>query len=307
MFIAMIARRTAQALVVLFLLLTALFFIARLTGDPITMLAGGFMTSADVERLREAYGLNDPLYYQYWLFLKGAVQLDFGDSIRTLQPSMEMVVTRLWATLQLAIPALIGSVLFGALLGTVSAIRRGSVAYFSMFIAVLGQSIPSFFLGVLLILFFGVWLGWLPVFGQGGVDHLILPTLTLMGYPLARYTRLVRAQVSETMTFDYVRTARAKGLRENTVVTRHVLRNAMLPVVSVVGVDLGTILATAVIVEAIFAWPGFGTLLVEAAMNRDYPVLQASVAAIGVTVLISSIVVDFFYGILDPRIREGST
>lgn len=306
MFMAMVARRSAQGLVVLFLLLTSLFFIARLTGDPITMLAGGVMSTEDIEVLREAYGLNEPIYYQYWLFLKGAVQLDFGESIQTRQAATGMVTSRLWATLQLAIPALIAAVSVGVVLGTTAAIRRGVIGYLAMFIAVIGQSVPSFFLGVMLIMVFGVWLNWLPVFGRGGLDHLLLPTLTLMGYPLARYTRLVRAQVSEAMTFDYVRTARAKGLHERKVVSDHVLRNALLPVVSVIGVDIGTLLATAVIVEAIFAWPGFGSLLIQSAMSRDYPVLQASIAAIGVTVIVSSIIVDFLYGVLDPRIRKAS-
>jgi peptide/nickel transport system permease protein len=306
MFMAMVLRRSAQGLVVLFLLLTSLFFIARLTGDPITMLAGGVMSSKDIEVLREAYGLNEPIYYQYWLFLKGAVQLDFGESIQTRQAATGMVLSRLWATLQLAIPALVAAVSIGVVLGTIAAIRRGAIGYLAMFMAVIGQSVPSFFLGVMLILVFGVWLNWLPVFGRGGLDHLLLPTVTLMGYPLARYTRLVRAQVSEAMTLDYVRTARAKGLHERKVVADHVLRNALLPVVSVIGVDIGTLLATAVIVEAIFAWPGFGSLLIQSAMGRDYPVLQASIAAIGVTVIVSSIIVDFLYGILDPRIRTAS-
>src|SRR5262249_19504227 len=174
-----------------------------------------------------------------------------------------------------------------------------------MLVTVIGQSVPTFFLGLLLIYFFGVQLGWLPVFGEGGPRHLVLPTLTLMWFPLARYTRLVRAQVMEAINQDYVRTARSKGLRERTVVMRHVLRNALLPVVTVLGVELGLLIAGAVIVEAVFAWQGFGTLVLTAATNHDYPVVQAAGFLVGLTVSLAAIVVDLAYGIVDPRIRAG--
>jgi len=207
---------------------------------------------------------------------------------------------------QLVVPALAGAFFLGVLIGSVVAVRRGAPGAVAMAGAVIGQSVPSFFLGMMLIFVFGVLLRWLPVFGMGGIQNMILPVITLAGYPLARYTRLVKAQVSETMVQDYVRTARAKGVAEGTIVQQHILRNALLPVLTILGVDLGVLIGSAVIVEAIFAWPGFGSLLLESALARDYPVLQACGFVIGVTVLLSSIVVDFAYSLIDPRMRANA-
>jgi peptide/nickel transport system permease protein len=307
MLIRYLARRAAQALVVLFLLLTLLFFTARLTGDPITFLVGGFLTKADIDKLRTAYGLNQPLPQQYLLFLWHALHLDFGQSIRTHQTALPLILHKAVVSAQIVLPALALAVLISIPLGTLAAMRRGRFTdATTMGFAVLGQSVPSFFLAIVLIFIFGVQLHWLPVFGSGDLRHMILPVVTLMGYPLARYTRLIRAQVSETMSLDYVRTARAKGLSERRVVTTHVLKNSLLPVVSLLGVDLGLLISAGVIVEAIFAWPGFGSLLLQSAVARDYPVIQASGFLVGATVLVSAVLVDLVYGFLDPRMRLGA-
>jgi peptide/nickel transport system permease protein len=291
-------------MMVLFLLVTTLFFVSRMSGDPVVMLTEGAIDPEDVEALREAYGFNDPIVVQYVRFLGEISRGDFGDSVRTFQPARDLVISRIQISLKLVIPAFILVLLIAIPLGSLAAVKRGTIGAFAMVLALVGQSVPSFFLGVLFIFFFGVTLGWLPVFGTGGIDHFILPIATLMGYPLARYTRLVRAQVSETLTQEFVRTARAKGLAETSVIRKHVLRNALLPVITVMGVDIGTLAGSAIIVEAIFAWPGFGTLVVEAAKTRDYPVIQAAGFAIGLLVLSGSLISDFAYGLIDPRIRR---
>jgi len=292
-------------MVVLFLLVTTLFFVSRMSGDPVVMLTEGAIDPEDVEALREAYGFNDPIVVQYVRFLGEISTGDFGDSVRTFQPARDLVVDRIKVSLQLVIPAFVLVILIAIPLGSLAAVKRGAIGAIAMVLALVGQSVPSFFLGVLYIFFFGVTLGWLPVFGTGGIDHYILPVATLMGYPLARYTRLTRAQVSETLSQEYVRTARAKGLAETSVIRKHVLRNALLPIVTVMGVDIGTLVGSAIIVEAVFAWPGFGTLVVEAAKTRDYPVIQAAGFTIGLLVLAGSLISDFAYGLLDPRIRRS--
>jgi peptide/nickel transport system permease protein len=306
MLVSYVLRRVVQGLVVLYLLLTFLFFGARLTGDPVTYLVGGFVTAADLDRLKAAYGLNKPIQEQYLTFLWNAVHLNFGASIRTHQDALPLVLSKAGVSLQLVFPALFLALVIAVPIGSIAAIKRGRlIDGAAMGLAVLGQSVPSFFLGLLLIFVFAVRLGWLPVFGSGGPQNYILPILTLMGYPLARYTRLVRAQVSETMTSDYVRTARSKGLAETVVVGRHVLRNALLPVVTILGVELGLLVSGAVIVESIFAWPGFGSLLLQSVTARDYPVIQAGGFMVCSLVIASSVLVDFVIGILDPRIRAG--
>ena len=299
-----LARRALQSAVVLFLLLSTLFFVARMSGDPILMFTEGAVDPEDLEALREAYGFNDPILVQYARFLGEVARGDFGHSVRTFQPATGLVADRIQVSLQLVVPAFLLVILVAVPLGSLAAVKRGAVGALAMLMAVIFQSVPSFFLGVLYIFLFGVTLGWLPVFGSGGVEHFVLPVATLMGYPLARYTRLMRAQVSETLTMEYVRTARAKGLAETKVIRKHVMRNSLLPIITVMGVDIGTLVGSAIIVEAVFAWPGFGTLVVEAAKTRDYPVIQAAGFTIGLLVLTGSLLADFAYGLIDPRIRR---
>ncbi len=301
-----LARRAIQAFVVLFLLVSTLFFVSRMSGDPVVMLTEGALTPEDVGIIRDAYGFNDPILVQYGRFLGEVAQGDFGTSVRTFQPASDLVIDRIQVSLQLVIPAFLLVILIAIPLGSLAAVKRGAIGALAMLMALVFQSVPSFFLGVLYIFLFGVTLGWLPVFGTGGLENYILPVATLMGYPLARYTRLMRAQVSETLTQEFVRTARAKGLAETKVIRKHVMRNSLLPIITVMGVDVGTLVGSAIIVEAIFAWPGFGTLVVEAAKTRDYPVIQAAGFTVGVLVLAGSLVADFAYGMIDPRIRRRS-
>ena len=304
---AVLARRAMQSFVVLWLLVSTLFFVSRMSGDPVVMLTEGAIDPEDVEALRHAYGFDDPIIVQYGRFLGEISRGDFGNSVRTFQPARQLVIARIQVSLQLVIPAFILVLLIAIPLGSVAAVKRGAIGAFAMVMAVIFQSVPSFFLGVLYIFLFGVTLRWLPVFGTGGIDHYILPVATLMGYDLARYTRLMRAQVSESLSQEYVRTARAKGLAETSVIRKHVLRNALLPIITVMGIDIGTLVGSAIIVEAIFAWPGFGTLVVEAAKTRDYPVIQAAGFTIGLLVLAGSLLSDYAYGLIDPRIRRRSS
>lgn len=305
MLVGYLVHRAMQAMLILWLLLTLLFFTARLKGDPVAVLVGGQVTATDLDRLRHAYGLDQPIAKQYEKFLVGVVHLDFGESIRTHQAALPMVMSRLGPTLKLVIPALVLAVSLAIPIGTIAASYRGTFLDGAAMVgAVIGQSVPSFFLGVLLILVFGVKLRWLPVIGGTSIRYLILPVVTLMGYPLARYTRVVRAQVSETMTADFIRTAHAKGLPFRVVMVRHVLKNALLPVITLVGTDIGLMATAAIIVEAIFAIPGFGSLFLLSATARDYPVIEASGFVLGVSVLLSSMVVDLSYGFIDPRMRH---
>jgi peptide/nickel transport system permease protein len=305
MLLQYLLKRIGQGLVVIFLLLTLLFFTARLTGDPVTFLVGGFVTAEDLDKLRHAYGLDASLTTQYRKFMWNALHLDFGQSIRTHEDALPLVLDRALISLQLVGPAILLALCIAIPLGVIAALKRGSPIDAGILgVAVAGQSVPGFVLGMILIYVFGVRLGWLPTFGQGGLDHRLLPVITLMGYPLASYTRLVRSQVSEAMTNDYVRTARAKGLSQSWVITHHVLQNALLPVVTILGVQLGLLMSGAVIVETIFAWPGFGSTILEAATTRDYPVLQAGGFMVATTVTISAIVIDMTYGLLDPRMRS---
>lgn len=288
------------------MLLTLLFFTARLTGDPITFLVGGFVTADDLERLRTAYGLDEPIWKQYMVFMWNAAHLDFGQSIRIQEPALSLVLDKSFVSLRLVVPALLLTILLAIPLGTMAALRRGGpIDSVIMMFAVIGQSVPSFFLGMMLIFIFAVQLSYLPTSGQGDITHYVLPIIALMGYPMARYTRLVRAQVSETMTHEYVRTARAKGISEVGVVVRHVLKNALLPVITLLGVEMGLLISGAVIIESVFAWPGFGSLILQAATTRDYPVLQAAGFIVCVSVTLSAIAIDALYGVLDPRIKSA--
>lgn len=301
-----IGRRLLQGLVVMVLLLTVLFFTARLSGDPVTTLVGGQVTASDLAKLKTAYGLNKPLPEQYATFIWNASHLDFGRSVRSHQEALPTALQKAVVSLQLVLPALLLGLLLAVPLGTLAAMHRGgAIDAIASAGAVGGQSIPPFFLGLVLITVFGVKLAWFPVFGRGGLDHLVLPIVTLMAFPLARYTRLIRAQVTEAVTLDYVRTARAKGLKEGSIVLHHVFRNAMLPIVSLLGIELGVMISSAVIVEAVFAWPGFGTMAFDAATNRDYPMLQAAGFLVCATVLVSALVIDSLYVLIDPRMRTA--
>jgi peptide/nickel transport system permease protein len=297
-------RRLWQSLLVLFGVSVVVFLILHLTGDPAALLLPPDATAEDIARFRTAMGFDDPVAVQYLRFLKGAVRGDFGESLRHGEPAMPLVVERLPATFQLAGAGLLIALGLAIPAGIISAMKRNTaVDYVATVAALLGQAMPTFWLGIMLILVFSVRLNWLPSSGRGGLEHLILPAITLGLFTTARITRLTRSGMLEVLAQDYIRTARAKGVGESPVVWKHALKNASIPIVTIVGIDLGTLLGGSVITETIFAWPGVGRPSVQAIFNRDYPVVQSAVFLLASTFVIVNFLVDIVYTYLDPRIR----
>ncbi len=297
-------RRLWQSLLVLFGVSVVVFLILHLTGDPAALLLPPDATAEDIAKFRTAMGFDDPWRVQYLRFLKGAVRGDFGESLRHGEPAMALVLERLPATFELAGAGLLIALCLAIPAGIVSAVRRNTaVDYVSTVVALLGQAMPTFWLGIMLILVFSVRLNWLPSSGRGGLEHLILPAITLGLFTTARITRLTRSGMLEVLGQDYIRTARAKGVGEPPVVWKHALKNASIPIVTIVGIELGTLLGGSVITETIFAWPGVGRLSVQAIFNRDYPVVQSAVFLLASTFVIVNFLVDVVYTYLDPRIR----
>ncbi len=297
-------RRLWQSSLVIFGVSVVVFLILHLTGDPAALLLPPDATAEDIAKFRHDMGFDDPVAVQYVRFLKGAVRGDFGQSIRHGEPAMGLVVERLPATFELAGAGLLIALGLAIPAGIVSAVRRNTaVDYISTVVALLGQAMPTFWLGIMLILVFSVRLNWLPSSGRGDVEHLILPAITLGLFTTARITRLTRSGMLEVLGQDYIRTARAKGVGEPPVVWKHALKNASIPIVTIVGIELGTLLGGSVITETIFAWPGVGRLSVQAIFNRDYPVVQSAVFLLASTFVIVNFLVDVVYTYLDPRIR----
>ena len=280
------------------------FMLTHLTGDPARLMLPLDASEAQVQALRERLGLNDPLPVQYVRFLSGAVRGDFGMSLRSSQPALQLVFDRMPATFQLAVGAMIFSIVVGGIAGLVSATKRGTwVDTIMMLIALIGQAVPVFWLAMMLILVVAVEWRLLPTSGIGTPAHLVLPILTLGAYSSATIARLLRASLLGILTNDYIRTARSKGLGDRLVLYRHALRNAMIPVVTVVGLQFGALLGGAVITETIFAWPGVGRLAIQSIYVRDFPVVQAAVFVIAVGFVLINLLVDITYAFLDPRIR----
>jgi len=287
---------------------TLVFLLVHLVpGDPVEVMLGEAATAADRSELRRSLGLDRPLGVQYLAYLGDLVRLDLGTSLHSRRPVAEVIGERLPATAELAAASLVVAVLLALPLGAVAAARKGShwdsgaIAF-----AMLGVSVPNFVMGPILILVFSVWLGWLPVSGREGPASLVLPALTLGTALAAVLSRMVRSALLEVLGEDYVRTARAKGLGEAEVILMHAAPNALLPVVTVLGLQLGALLGGAVITEIVFAWPGVGSLTVEAIGRRDYPVLQACVLVISLAYVAVNTLTDLAYAWLDPRIRlEG--
>ncbi len=297
-------RRLLQSLVVLFGVSFVVFAILHLTGDPALVLLPPDASAEDVRRFRELMGFNDPFLVQYGRFLTGALQGDFGQSIRHGEPAFGLVVERMPATFELAGAALLLALCLSIPAGILSAVRRNSLLdYVATVVALFGQSLPTFWLGIMLILLFSVQFHLLPSSGRGTLPHLILPAVTLGLFTTARITRLTRSGMLEVLNQDYIRTARAKGVSDSPVVWKHALKNAAIPIVTIVGIELGTLLGGSVITETIFAWPGVGRLSVQAIANRDYPVVQAAVFLLASTFVLVNLLVDVVYTYLDPRIR----
>ncbi|MGH7321673.1 MAG: ABC transporter permease [Candidatus Rokuibacteriota bacterium] len=300
-----ILARLIQSVIVVLGVLLLVFVILQLTGDPARLMLPPEATLEDIERLRRHMGFDRPLPVQFLYFMAGAVRGDFGNSLRYKdQPALQIVLERFPATIELALATLLWSIPVAFLLGLVAAVRRASLQEnAAMLTALLGQSMPSFWLGLMLILVFSVNLGLLPSSGRGTLKHVVLPALTLGGFFMARLTRLVRSGLLDVLGQDYVRTARAKGLAERVVVVRHALKNAAIPIVTIIGLDIGTVLGGAVITETVFAWPGVGRLAIDSINVRDFPVVQADVFVIAVAFVLINLLVDALYTWLDPRVR----
>ncbi len=296
--------RLAESALVVWGVLTAAFIILRLSGDPVLLMLPMGASPEQVQELRHSMGFDQALAVQYWQFFKRAVTGDFSNSLRFGQPALSVVLERLPATAQLAGTALALAVVLGGAAGLVAAIYRRSLFEFgAMGLALLGQAMPVFWLGIMLILVFAVQLEWLPSGGRGELRQLILPALTLAVYSSASIARLFRSSLLEVLGQDFIRTARAKGLPSRLVFLRHAVRNALLPVVTMVGLQAGAMLGGSVVTETVFSWPGVGRLTVQAIANRDFPVVQAAVTLLAVTFVVINLLVDLLYACIDPRIR----
>ena len=297
--------RILQAIPVLFGVSLAVFLMVHLIpGDPAALIAGTDATRADVENVRQSLGLDRPLPAQYANFVGRALTGDFGNSFRTGRPVLDEIAPRYLNTVTLGALALLIAVVIGMATGIVSAVRRHTVFdNTALLLSLAGVSMPTFFLGLLLMLTFSVWLNWLPLSGKDTWAHYILPAITLSTASIAVISRIMHASLIEVLGEDYVRTARAKGQRESLVIWRHAVRNALIPVVTVAGLQLGYLLGGAVVTETVFAWPGLGRLLVQSILARDFPVVQAAVLLLATTFVAINLLTDLIYGLLDPRIR----
>jgi len=299
------ARRLLQVIPVIIGVSIAVFLMLHLIpGDPARLVAGMDATAADLENVRRALGLDQPLPIQYFNFVARAIFGDFGESFRTGRAVLDEIGFRYWNTMLLGCAAIVFGTVLGVLTGIITAVYRDSWIDSSVLaVSLLGISIPPFFLGILLMLVFSVWLGWLPLTGMESWRHVILPAATL-GIPNAAIiSRITRSSLVEVLNQDYVRTARAKGLSELVVIGRHAVRNGMIPVVTVAGLQMGYLLGGAVVTETVFAWPGIGRLIVQSISARDFPVVQASVLLLALTFVIINLVTDLLYRLLDPRIK----
>ncbi len=301
-----LAGRFAQTLLSMLVVISIVFVLTRLSGNPIDLLLDVNASERDQEILTHHLGLDQPLPVQYALYVKNIFLGDFGNSILTRRPVTEHIWERLPATAELGIVAMVMSVLIGVPLGMYSAVRRGSTLDSGARIfAVLGQSMPTFWLGLMLILFFGVALGVLPAGGRGGPAHLILPAFTLGYFTSAAILRLTRSAMLEVLGSDYIKFARLKGLHEQVVLWKHGLKNALLPVVTFAVMLFVQFLGGAVVTETVFAWPGLGRLILESIATRDYPIVQAGVLVLSALYLGGNLFVDVLYSYLNPRIRRA--
>jgi peptide/nickel transport system permease protein len=298
-------RRLLLTIPVLLGVATLVFSLIHLVpGDPVQAMIGESAPPQEIARVRAQLGLDRPLYVQYWTFLEGVGRGDLGVSLRTNEPVARAIADRMPATLELAFAAMCLAVAFAIPLGILAAAGAGTVVdYAATTLALLGISIPNFWLGPLLAIVFAVTLGWLPVSGSGSLAHLVLPAITL-GAPLgAVLARMTRASVLEELRELYVLAARARGVSRARAVLRHAFRNSLIPIVTVLGLQMGAVLTGAVITETIFAWPGVGRLLIQSINFRDYPLVQGCILLIAVTYVVMNLLTDLAYGLLDPRIR----
>ena len=296
--------RFLQMLFAIWAVATLVFLFLQLTGDPMELLAPEDMTEAQVEELRRAYGLDRPIHVQYLVYMKNLLKGDLGISWTSGEPALPLLAQRFPATLKLVLAALFIAVALGLPAGVLAAIRADSLLDRALrFLSVIGISAPTFWIGIMLILVFSVTLGWLPSAGAHSWKHYILPAVTLSFYRIALFLRMIRSTMLDVLSQDYVRTARAKGLPERVVVYKHALRNALIPFVTLVGLQFGHLMAGAVVTEWIFAWPGMNRLALNALFTEDRPVILAFVVLTAVIFAAVNFVVDVLYGLIDPRVR----
>ena len=301
-----VAQRLLDAISVLLGVSFITFALLFLTGDPTYTLVPENYSREQIAEFRHRAGLDRPWYVQYGAFLRRAVTGDFGTSLRSQLPALPLVLERLPATVELACAAMALSLGVTVPVGILAATRRRSlIDTASMAAGLLGQSAPTFWIGLVLILVFGVHLRWLPISGRGGLLHLVLPTVTLALYTMGRNTRVVRAAILDVLGQEFIRTAHAKGLPSRRILLRHILRNALLPIVTLVGLDFGVLLGGAIVTETVFAWPGIGRLVVNAVYQRDFPVVETAVIVIAAMFVALNFCIDLLYGYLDPRIRRA--
>jgi ABC-type dipeptide/oligopeptide/nickel transport system permease component len=298
-------RRLLQAIPTLLGVSIVVFMLIRISGDPTQLLLPENATPEDRALYKKQNGLDRPIYVQYVDYLWHMLQGDMGRSLIDKRPALNSVLERFPATLQLTFAAMLIVLVIGIPVGVISAVKRGSLIDRITMLGVLsGQSMATFWVGILLILVFAVKLRWFPVSGKGGISNLVLPAVTLSLYMTALTARMTRSSMLEIWGNDFVRTARAKGLREGTIVIRHGLRAALIPVVTVLGLQFGGALASSIVTESIFAWPGVGSFVLDAISKRDYPVVQAAVMVVATAYILTNLLVDLMYVVLDPRIRE---
>lgn len=300
-------RRLLAALPSLFGVVLIVFLMVRLApGDPAILLAGEFATQETVERIRVRFGLDRPMHVQFGIFLANIARGDLGQSTRSNRPVLQELRTFFPNTLELSLGAIVVAALIGIPAGIIASLRPNTIFdVAATFVALIGVSMPVFWFGLLAILYFSVGLGWFPVAGRGSFRHLILPAITLGTSSAAILMRMTRSSMLEVLNQDYIRTAKAKGIEYRNLVYKHALRNALVPVITVAGLQFGILMAGAVLTETVFSWPGIGQLLVNSILARDYPVVQGAVLLIAVSFIFINLAVDMLYSVVDPRIRYG--
>ena len=305
--LAFLAPKILRALVAVWLVTTVVFVVMRLSGDPVPLLLPPDAPTSEIMRVRHDLGLDRPLPVQYAVFIGNALRGDFGRSIHFRQPALDVVRGYLGASVELGLTAFVFAALAAVPIGLISALRRNSlIDHAAMAVALVGQAAPTFFLGILFILLLSLKADLFPTGGRGTARNLVLPALTLGAFAMASIARLTRSAVLEVLRADYIRTARAKGLAEVLVVAKHTLRNAALPIVTITGLQFGTLLGGAVVTETVFAWPGIGRLAIQSIYNRDYPVVQCTVFLSAVMFIVINFGIELLYGALDPRVRPRS-
>lgn len=320
--IAFVLRRLIQSVIVMIAVAFISFLLFQYVGDPVSFLLGQDATAEEVREMREALGLDQPFFVQFWHFLGNAVQGDFGMSLRQAAKVSGLIAERFPATLELAVVAALLALLIGIPMGVYTALRRGTfMSQVFMGISLLGVSLPTFLIGILLILVFAVGLGWFPSFGRGdtvqlgwwstglltvdGWHHIVLPAVTLAIFQLTLIMRLVRAEMLEVLRTDYIKFARARGLSNRAIHFGHALKNTLVPVMTITGLQLGGLIAFAIITESVFQWPGMGLLFIQAVTFADIPVMAAYLCLVALIFVVINLIVDLLYFVVDPRLRVG--